>query len=196
MATCRDLVRRAMRMIAQLEAGGEPEAIEASDALESLQSLINGLPAVMLGGPWIEVDTATDYEAGEDERVRITDFDASVDVTLPETIDDPNVDGGVRAPRNGARVQIIGEVDGEDYRPVYVYISYLGEWVRIDALTLSSDNPFGPEHDDGLAAMLAVRMAPEFGATVTAEVTEMALRGRVQLNTRLSPRFVTEAEYF
>jgi hypothetical protein len=73
LTTCQGLITRAMRLIGQLEAGGSPSTTELADGLESLQAMINSQPALMLGGPWIDVDVTEDYEAGEDERVRLTD---------------------------------------------------------------------------------------------------------------------------
>lgn len=180
-----------MRLLGLIEDGGAPSATELADGLQSLQAMIDGLPALMLGGPWIDVDVTADYTAGEDQRIRLTDPLATVDITLPATIEDTDLETGTRAPRNGARVQIVGMLSGSPYRATYVYSSYLGAWVRIDALTLSSDNPLGPEHDDGLAALLAQRFAPEFSVTASNMVDQMAVRGRAHLDLRLRPNTVT-----
>jgi hypothetical protein len=60
-----------------------------------------------------------------------------------------------------AKVQITGDAANKG---VWLYSATKGAWGRVDGLTLASELPFGPEDDDGLAAQLAVALAPEYGA--------------------------------
>lgn len=198
MATCQQIITRAMRLLGLLEDGGAASTNELANGLENLQAMIDGLPALMLGGPWVEVDvTDTSYTAGEDERIRLTDPDVSTDITFPSRILDYDADteDGYRKPREGARVQVIAELSGDPYRRTYVYTAYAG-WARIDALALSDANPFGPVLDDALTGLLAQRIAPEFSVAVNPQVAEMAGRGRTQLDQRLRPRTVTEIQAY
>jgi hypothetical protein len=87
-------------------------------------------------------------------------------------------------------------LSGVAYRAIHIYVGYLGAWSRIDNLALADDNPFGPEHDDGLAAMLALRIAPEYSAAISQPVAEMAARGRAVFGERFRTHTVTEAEYY
>lgn len=198
MATCQQIITRAMRLLGLLEDGGSASSTELANGLESLQAMVDSLPALMLGGPWVDVDvTDTSYMAGEDERIRLTDPDVSTDITFPSRIQDYDADteDGYRKPREGARVQIIAELSGQSYRRTYVYTAYAG-WARIDALALADANPFGPNLDDALTGLLAQRIAPEFGVGVGAQVQELASRGRTQLDRRLRPNTVTEIQAY
>src|SRR5690606_4296899 len=82
-------------------------------------------------------------------------------------------------PKNGAMVA----VSGSD-ATVYVYVEFLAAWMQLTNLTLDSDNPLGPEHDEGLAAMLAVRLSPFFLVQVPPVVAVMATEGRTRIRQR------------
>lgn len=155
MSTALDIMRRALRAIGVLKAGKEPTGPDAQDALEHLQSVILGLPGFFHNGRWCEAAIDSAYTARESERITVTTPGV---VTLPTVITCNTVS---RPPYDLAKVQIIG-ADAEN-AGLWLFSATKGAWGQADALSTSSELPFGPEDDAGLAALLAVDMAAEFG---------------------------------
>ena len=89
-----------------------------------------------------------------------------------------------------------------DVFPPRTWLATASTWATLDpaigcpGVTLSDDNPLGPEHDDGLAALLAQRLAPEFGVSPAGGVEQMALRGRTHLDLRLRPGRTTQVQAY
>jgi hypothetical protein len=154
MATCRDVIKRALRMLGVLARGDEPASDEATDALEALKGLY--LTPGLLGRLTPVVITA-DYTAGENER--IFNADGAVTVTLPTTITDAD-SSEARTPKNRALVVVTGTNPGS-----FVYDAELGSWVQIDALTLASTAPFSTDLTEPLSARLAVSLSSDYGLT-------------------------------
>jgi hypothetical protein len=160
MTTNADIIRRTYRLMGVLAAGDEPTGADAADAMERLQSLILGLPGLLLRGRWCDVATSAAYTAKESERVTVTLPGA---VTLPLTMSDCAV--GSRPPRDLARVQIIGATDPNV--GLWVYVASVGAWKKLTDLEIAGDFPFGAEDVEGIAAQLAVDLSPEFGDSAT-----------------------------
>lgn len=165
MTTNADIIRRAHRLMGTVGAGQEPTGIDAADTMERLQSLILGLPGLVLNARWTEVATSSAYTAEEGDQITVTSPGA---VTLPTTITPAFADA--RPPLDFARVQIIGGANAG----LWVWIATKGQWVQLDALAISDDFPFGAEDVDGVAAMLAVEMAPEYGEAATLQQRTIA----------------------
>jgi hypothetical protein len=159
MSKCRDIVRRALRLIGELTSGQEPTGPDAEDGVERLQGLILDLPGLIQNGQWHERAIAypTPYAAREGHRYTVT---APGSVVLPATI---TWDACHRPPHDLTKVQILGAADNAG---LWIYSATNGAWRQADALTINSDSPFGQEDDEGLAAQLAVNMADEYGETV------------------------------
>jgi hypothetical protein len=155
MSTALDIVRRSLRAIGVLAAGKQPTGSDPADALERLQSVILGLPGLLHNGRWREVATSASYTAKEGERISVT---GAVTITLPSTI---TCVGATRPPLDLARVQILGA--SVTNAGLWVYSASKGSWGQADRLTISGELPFGAEDDAGLAALLAVDMASEYG---------------------------------
>jgi hypothetical protein len=171
--TMRDTLTAAIRMIGVRALYDTPDEVEMDLALQSFQTMIGTLPKVRLTD--VLVDAA--YTAKEDERIFNT-TGSPVLITLPDTITDP-ITGVERPPRNGAMVVVA--VTGTRH----IYISELGAWQTSTGLTLESEQPFGPEHEQGLRAMLAVRIAPELQRpNVPDWVVSMAEAGRRTIRQR------------
>lgn len=160
MATCQDIIRRALRSLGILGSGQEPTGADADDGLERLQSLVLGLPGLNMNGLWHDHATSTaGTVARESQRLTVT---APGTVTLPLVITHCE---RPRPPRDLAKVQIIGT--GLDNAGFWIYSATKSLWGQLDGLEISSELPFGDEDSEGLAAMLAVNMGDEFGATAT-----------------------------
>lgn len=171
--TLQALIQRAARMLNRIAVGSEVEGEEAVEALAIFQAMILSLPALGLGGPLTEVVISDDYTAGENER--ILDTSGTAVITRPTTIDD---DGVTRAPINGAIVEVVGASP-----TLHIYVAYLGAWMPLMGLDFDDVNPLGPQHDEGLAAMLAVRWAPP-SMNLPINVAAMSERGMRDIETR------------
>jgi len=132
--------------------------------------------------------TAMTYTANEQDRIR-TNNAAGVTITLPDLVTDSTASASVlgfwpailpwggasdygftapstpRAPLDGSCVVITDQLSA--FNETYVYESNIANWTRIDGLDLDSIAPFTNRHFEGLAAMLAERMADDFGSQVT-----------------------------
>lgn len=196
--TARDLIKRALRMLGVIDAGREPEAAEAADALTVLQSLLLGLPG---SAHWTDVETDENYTAGENERIRVTTASA-VTITLPTTIESDStralccnqnvtICGGYseRAPKDGARVQITTISGGATSEVTHRYRADLGEWKQVSGLGLTDEVPINADLQDDLAAVLALRIAPEYPASEpSALVVAMAASGETRMRGRFGKR--------
>jgi hypothetical protein len=194
MATNLDIIKRAMKKLHVLPSGKEPTAAQAFDGMANLQSLIVELIGQGSLGRLNDVLATADYEVYEFDRVRA---DPGVTVTIPDTITKVRCDefddawnfGSVwpagtisRAPLDRAVVVVF---DGDTDTVIYsVYSAYKGAWVVINSLTEQGDFPFADYLDDGFAALLAERWAPEWDQPVTPDLNRQANACRVMLGQR------------
>jgi hypothetical protein len=179
MATCSDIIARALRMARIVAKGDEPTAEEESDGMEALLSIYQRLAHSALSTDVERYETA-DYEPEEGERVYCTQT-----VTLPTTIDD----GEVRRPYDLAAIQYLDENTSSAWR---TYISDKGTWTRIDNLTEASDAPFADRDQDGLAALLASEIAEEYGK----QVTPLVMRRAGRFQSLIQPKNTDPVEYY
>jgi hypothetical protein len=220
--TTRAIVKGALKKLGVLAIGREPTAAQAQDALEILQGLYRELVGQGVFGRLVDVLITTDtYNAREQERV-VCDLAGGCTVTLPETITqsllsappyydaawfDPYATdwdyghGGVtaeplpRPPRDGACI-VIADVysDCEEY---YVYDANRAYWVRLDGLTLDSAAPLSGRYQNGLMAMLGLRMAAPFGVEPSPVLQGECNTFRYALSTKFDrSRRAAVAEYF
>lgn len=198
MATCGDIVNRALRKLGRLGSGRDPRTVDATDTLNALRGLYTSLIAVGAFGRLSDVIPTADYVAGENERV-FRDTDATLTITLPETMPmyrEPrsypderdawnygtnyeNVAGNVRPPRDGAVVQIADSYTGES--ETFVYDGSLRQWQSLDGLGLGDSAPRSSDDPEGLAAMLAMEVADQFGAELSQAAVMQANRYKSSL---------------
>lgn len=185
--TVRDIITDAGERAGLIADGGfSLRPSEANRALRVLQRLVLNLPGANW---WIEVDTDEDYTAGENERIRVT-VDSPVSVTVPDTFASSNrvlwccnqitlacSDYENRAPKDGARVHLSDLYS--DGKATFFYRGDIAQWTRADELTLDSECPLSAEFDEGLAAMLAVRLGVVNPVTLAmAQAAEAKMRAR------------------
>lgn len=176
MSTCQDIVRRALRLLAVVPAGQEPTGTDAEDGRDALQSLILGIPGLILNGRFHERAVSTAYTAKEGERLTATGAAA---ITLPLTV---TWDGCTRPPHDLAKVQIVGKVDNAG---LWLWSATKEAWGRADGLTLESELPFGTEDDRGLGAQLAADLMDEYSATLGQRTLALAQQSARSLRARL-----------
>lgn len=187
MGTCRDIVRRALRLVAGEP--GVPYGSEAQDALERLQSLILDIPGFLKNAVWRDRFVSAAYTAKEGDRITVT---APGAVTLPTTI---SAYGEQRLPLDCAKVQILGDAANAG---LWIYSVSKGAWCKANGLELSSESPFGDEDDEGLAAQLAVALVDEFGGEVSNVTGATATASRASLRSRFkkcAPRDCPQEDY-
>lgn len=175
-----EIIQRAFRMLNKVGIGQSLDNDEAAEAMTAFQDMILTLPAVGVGGPLTPVVISEAYTAGENEAITNTSGGAVV-ITLPTTVTDPWT-GETRPPLPGAIVQINGAASPE----IHIYVDYLASWKEITGLTQNSAVPFGPAHNEGLAAMLALRIAGP-NTKIPDNVVLMAERGDQDLYRRFPP---------
>lgn len=178
MSTIRDMLTRSVRMTGARALGDEPEATELAIAFDALVNALIALPRPNL----TDVLISANYTAGEDERITVTS--GTPTVTRPTTVIDAKT-GATRPPTDGAVVIVTGAT-----AQYWFYSKPLASWHDLNALTLDGVQPLGPEHDEGLAAMIAVRIGPDLQLpNVPQWVVQMAQEGRKAIRQRFRQPF-------
>lgn len=165
--TIRDIIADAMERTGLNTDGGRsigPRDLE--QALRVAQQMILNLPGMRW---WNEVEVSANYTVGENERIRVTTASA-ITITVPTAVASSHsllwccnqvelVCTGYpdRAPKDGARVHV-SDVFSSD-NTTHFYRADIAQWTRADSLTLDSDSPLSAEFDEGLGALLAVRLS-------------------------------------
>lgn len=169
MATMRATLTRAIRLTRARALGDAAASEEITAALEDAQAMFLAFPIRKL----TDVLITANYEAGENERISFTS--GSPTVTYPTTIQDKN---GTRTPQNGALVEV-SATPGSTRK---IYIAELKTWMALTALTVNSEQPFGPTHDGDVAAMIAARIAgPVLQRTCPEDVLVLANQARTRI---------------
>lgn len=182
--TVRDTITRAIGMTGARPLGDTPDAAETAAALTAFQSMLLALPRPAL----TEVLISANYTAGENER--ITDTSGAATVTRPSTVTDATT-GLVRPPMDGAIVEVASATTPTRH----IFSAELKTWMSFGALALDDAQPFGPTMDEGLAAMLAVRLAgPVFQRQPDAAVVQLASEGRRRIRQRFRQPFTATTD--
>jgi hypothetical protein len=180
MSTPLDIVRRALRTMGVLKRGKEPTGSDLADGIEKLQSVVLQFPGLLHNGRWREVAVDGAYTAREGDRCTVS---GAGSVTLPAVVEDCRT-GAARPPLDMAKVQIIGDAPNAG---LWVYSATRSAWGRVDAITVEGANeplPFGPEDEEGLAAILATNWVDEYGAEISARTVALAQIATGSLRSR------------
>lgn len=191
----RELITDALEQIGAVDAAGTPSAQQASQGLRVLQNLVLNLPGQRW---WNEVETAADYTAGENERVRVT-TDGAVTITVPTAVSSAErvlyccnqielkCSGyDDRAPKDGARVHV-SDVFSDDWA-LYMYRADIAQWTAAHDLTLDSELPLSGEWHEGLGAMLGARLARYYGLPVDQITIALATSTESRMRARFGKR--------
>lgn len=191
--TCRETVTRALKKLGVLRSSGEPKASDAADGLASLQSFyMESVTGGAFGRVFnVPISAAGTVTAGGNQHINILTEEA-VEVDLPSTLPmyhwdtwrpcrdygwGLNVplgnDTGENVPRDKSVVMVTDKYDATR-RATYVYDGTVQLWMRIDTLDLNDEAPLSARSPDGLAALLAVRIADEFGDSTLSPLTLQA----------------------
>jgi hypothetical protein len=159
MATCRDIITRALQVSGIVALGRDPRAAESVFGLEVLQGLYDQWATSGMFGRLTDTYQTTDYTAKEWERVIAP---SAITVTKPTTISAENG----RAPYELASIVTI--LNGAQTTWVYTR----GAWVSLTGLELTDDAPFADYNRQGLSALLGTRIAETFGRELKASIVK------------------------
>lgn len=170
MATCRETAERALRALGRLGAGRTARVVDAETALETLKDTYKALINQGTFGRLRDVVPTSNYVAGENERVfRNTDDVESIE--LPELVGETL--GGPLTPLDLSVVVIVDGIEGQT--STWLYDGGVKAWQSVDDLTLESQAPLSERDNRGLSALVASRMADDYGLD-TPSSTQMNAR--------------------
>lgn len=223
MATCRDVIKAALRKINAYGGGNEPTADQASDALDSLTGMFHELAGQgVFGRLYPVIVTADTYSACPGQRIVCNSADSQpITITLPTIIQAqaypgcccgdngawyyPTTDYDFccvgsywtqTVPRDGACIAIT-DMQSE-VQQTWIYAGAIARWIQLETLDLNSPFPFGDRYRETFAASLAVRIFPEYQQGAPSPVLmRQASAGMVAFCSRPDqPSRPVRAEYF
>lgn len=194
MTTNRDTIKRALRKLGALASGAEPKAQAADDAMGVLASMFLEWVDTGLFGSLVNVTVTADATALPGQRVYAA---TGVTITLPTPFTPPYSDQGSEAgfiwdygwPRylpynplqDGSIIIVCHEGGAQD---INVFKSASSSWIKISPEGLNDDFPFSEGWVNGVAAMLALRLAPEYGEEPSSLVVREAQNAQVAMTHR------------
>lgn len=193
------LVRSALRKLGALPSGAEIEASEGVEALGSLRQMYLEMVGGGMFGRQCDVyvpANSSDFTASDRGRRYTVDSLQGIAITLPDAVQDtwyrwdygrewlpPQVNvepalSGTRPPLDGAVVTAASL--SKDETRTFVYDSSLARWISLQDLEMTSDAPLSTRYGDGLACLLAIRLAPEYdqdpaGAVIVGAATARSM---------------------
>ena len=190
--TARDVINSALRKLGVLRAGGIASDGAATDALSSLSSFYQELITNGTCGRIrnIPIGAETDGTSGVNQHINVLTEDP-VNITLPSVVPYSYWDTWRPCRDYGWGLNIpFGGNDGNNVPPdksivrvtdqygsgraTYIYDGTIQSWMRIDALTLDDEAPLSARNSDGLAAVMALRLADQYGDTLISQATPLA----------------------
>lgn len=187
--TSRDLIQRAFIKLGTVRANGNLTTEDAASGLASLQSLYAEWVTQGTFGRIqnINISTAQTATAGLNQHINVT-TDEAVTVELPATVAfdywwtwrpcrdygwGKNVpvgsDTNNRMPRDKSVVMVSDQFGPG--RATYVYDGTIQRWMRVDDFGLNDEAPLSARGADGLASVLATRLAEEYGVELLSPLT-------------------------
>jgi len=166
-----------MRRLGVLAGGQLPRDTESADALESLKGIYRRLISEGVCGPLKDVaPTTANYKAGENERIYRNSI-TTTSIDFPDQVSDGC--GGYRLPRDASVISITDEFSNTTLD--YIYEAGTRTWVPLDGLTLTSPALFARRDPNGLACMLAIELADEYGQQPSEIIARNAARWQMTL---------------
>lgn len=189
MATCQDIITRALRKLNAVQIGAPLNSGEASNALTALQSGYLELVGWGAFGRENDILAQGDWTVLPNQRVRMA-LESGV-ATLPDEVpvlppwwnrsawaEDswafwpvwPTNPGDTscnccRAPDDLSVVTIVDSTGGVAH--TYLYDAYVGRWTQLDGLLLTTEAPLSRRWAEPLSNILAGRLATDYGQEVS-----------------------------
>jgi hypothetical protein len=213
-ATCQDIITRALRKLNAVQIGAALIPAEAANALTSLQSGYLELVGWGAFGRENDLLASGDWTAWPSQRVRSL-AEGSV-VTIPDQLparprwwndawgDDAwwlwpvyptNGCDCCRAPDDLSVVTIVDP--NANTALTFLYDAYVGRWSALEGLSLTSEAPLSRRWAEPLSNMLAGRLATDYGQEVSPAL-QIAIRNGLQaMSSRYSDASRTlQTDYF
>lgn len=178
MATCRDIITRAYRMIGVVGLSRQPTGAEFEAGLGVLQSIYDRIAQER---SYTAIKTTGDVEAGENQRIITTGT-----VTLPAEVVD-EVDGQPRAPIDLAFVQYDAGLGW------MTFVSDRGQWVSLDNLEDGDEAPLSSRNQEGLSSLVAMELYETYPGAALGQMTMQKAR---RFQGQFSRDTAQEPEYF
>ncbi len=172
MSTNRDLIRRAYQKLGELKRGDEPSDEEIYDGMLALQSYYDSLVEEGVFGRFTDVIATANDTAEEGQRI----VAGTYTITLPTTVEIEGEDD--RPPRHLSIISVKRTAG----TTTSVYDAYARTWRTINGLTEDDDFPLPNGLFEGVAALLAIQLAPDVGAEVSQAVAVQAARAKAILS--------------
>jgi hypothetical protein len=167
MATCRDIITGALRMVGVISIGRDPRASEASDAMIALQSLYDGWFFSGMFGRLNDIYASTNMTALEGQRITAE----NAQILIPSKFEG-------RAPYDLSAITVITE-QGQ-----FNFVHSGGKWETCSGLELGSYAPLSSRGQRGLSSVLAASLCEDYGAIIG----PMQMREAAGFRTSLSLR--------
>lgn len=191
MATVRATINTALRKLGRLASGREPRPVDQEDAFEAFKGTLRYLITSGAFGRLCETVPLSDYTARPNERIFVQDD--TIVITLPDLVQygyggpwdygrplpypySPNQTARDYAvpPRDGSVVVIVDQETG--VMNDFIYDGTIKQWMGVNSvllnvtgasvqpMTIDSQAPMSTRDPQGLAALLATRIADDWGA--------------------------------
>lgn len=187
--TALDIIKRAMRLLGVLPAGESPSATEAADALSAFNLMCLG----MLGSDFGRVLRAEESDAGQAVSGGLY---SEAELTAPEA-----ANNGDRFGVTGACTVIASEgtIEGAASAvttdaATWFWRADIADWTRETTVALAEEPIFPTKFHDGLAFLLAVKIATEYGREPSPVVMAEASKAERALRARYRARVVVGAD--
>lgn len=183
MSVLTEIVAPALRACGATPANRSPSGPEAADALGLYNLMVAGLRGELIGQPTV-AKPITGATACEPGRMYVYAGPVHITVTLPATARagarigvSAGAGGGVSVSPGALKLQgSNAAVSIGDGRRTWFYDG-AGDWIREADAALTDDVAFAPEVREGLADMLSLRLAREYGLPVSQEMAALHERG-------------------
>lgn len=182
MATCQDVITRALRKLNALPLGATVSTLEAQNALIVLQSLYMELVGWGAFGRENDLLAKGDWTACPNQRVRLVDPNASVQIPDQLPIFPPWWNEGawgwdawiywpvwptspttcLKAPDDLSVVTIVDPTNNTNY--TFIYDAFVGRWGPLNNLALQTEAPLSRRWQEPLSNELALRLMVDYGS--------------------------------
>ena len=183
MTVSSEIITPALRACGAVPAGREPSGPEAADALTVYNLMVAGMRGELIGQPVVAKPIAGPT-TGQPGRLYVYAGETQITVTLPSDARagarvgvSAAGDGPVRVSAGGLNLE--GSPDAvsvSETQRVWFYDGR-GAWTREADAALSDPIALAAEVREGLAAMLSLRLASEYGLPVSEEMRALHERG-------------------
>lgn len=169
MASCNEVISRALKLARVIPSGTVPTSDEYADGLIALQSMFDAWRTGGMFGELEDVYLEENDTAEEGKRYYVT---SGVTLTAP-TSEYVDADGNTRQPRDLAMYESLTSA-GAQTAKLYDRTA----WVDLLGLTAAGTCPLSARDQDGLAATLATHGAfiDMFGAEISPRLERLAAR--------------------